>query len=114
MGVGGGDGGGGGVRPPPPRWWVWRPPRPPPPPPPVPSRGTDQRGRRSRRDACPEQRKSFLRTEVRYIKKNVLGFRIRMFLGLPDPDPLVRGKIVFEIMLANKMLGQNFCKKLNF
>jgi hypothetical protein len=22
----------------------------------------------------------------------VLGIRIRMFLGLPDPDPLVRGK----------------------
>jgi hypothetical protein len=24
-------------------------------------------------------------------EKPVLGIRIRMFLGLPDPDPLVRG-----------------------
>ena len=24
-------------------------------------------------------------------QKPVLGIRIRMFLGLPDPDPLVRG-----------------------
>jgi hypothetical protein len=47
-----------------------------------------------------------------------------MFLGLPDPDPLVRGTdpdpSLFtgvertEIMLAKLNLTQNFCKKLNF
>jgi hypothetical protein len=56
---------------------------------------------------------------------------IRMFLGLPDPDPLVRGTDLdriwlrilsfshksvkrTEIMLAKKNLSQNFSKKLNF
>ncbi len=28
----------------------------------------------------------------RYCSKKKLVFRIHMFLGLPDPDPLVRGK----------------------
>jgi hypothetical protein len=52
-----------------------------------------------------------------------------MFLGLqvPDPDPLVGGKDPdpypylshkgveqTEIMLANRILTQNFSKKLNF
>jgi hypothetical protein len=53
-----------------------------------------------------------------------LGIRIRMFLGFPDPDPLVRDtdpapfshKCVerTEIMLATNLLIQNFGKKLNF
>jgi hypothetical protein len=51
----------------------------------------------------------------------VLGIRIRMFLGLPDPDPLVRGpdppffshKGVerTEIMLAKKILTSNLSLK---
>jgi hypothetical protein len=52
----------------------------------------------------------------------VLGIRTRMFLGLPDPDPLVRGMDPdpslgvsgLKQCLQNKSLTQNFSKKLNF
>ncbi len=56
---------------------------------------------------------------------SIISARIRMFLGLPDLDPLVRGTdpdLSFchksvkrtEIMLANKNLSQNFRKKITF
>ncbi len=63
------------------------------------------------------------------LKKPVVGIRIRMFLGLPDPDPLIRAEVCIrilpfshkdgeqtEIMLAceTKILAQNFSKKSNF
>ncbi len=56
----------------------------------------------------------------------VLGIRIRIFLGLQDPDPLVRGTdpdpslLLIKVLsglkycLQNKILTQNFSKKLNF
>jgi hypothetical protein len=62
---------------------------------------------------------------------SIISAMIRMFLGLSDPDPVVRGTdpgriwlriLSFshksvkrtEIMLANKNLSQNFSKKSNF
>jgi hypothetical protein len=58
----------------------------------------------------------------------VLGIRmIRRFLGFPDPDLLIRGMDpdphpslfssrcgAYEIILKNKILTQNFSKKINF
>jgi hypothetical protein len=58
----------------------------------------------------------------------VLGIRIqcRMFLGLPDPDPLVKGtdpdpdpfliKVLsgLKYCLQNKIFTPNFSQKLNF
>jgi hypothetical protein len=51
----------------------------------------------------------------------MLGIRIRMFLGLPDPNPLVRGmdpapdlSLFLIQVFSGLILTQNFSKQLNF
>ncbi len=56
------------------------------------------------------------------LKNKVRGVgTVRMFLGFPDPDALVRGtdpapdpSLSHKCVERTEILTQNFCKKLNF
>jgi hypothetical protein len=57
----------------------------------APSRGTSQPARRSGLRPTQYTREAEISKKQRINLNPVLGIRIRMFLGLPDQDPLVRG-----------------------
>jgi hypothetical protein len=51
------------------------------------------------RPTCPEVERTEVQKTVLF--SPLLRIRIRMFLGLPDPDPLVRGADPDPILLFN-------------